>query len=355
MPRHKDNPHDPEAFSPAPDDSGEEDLWFLPGPDQDAADPALSPLPRADRTWLFATPEWQAAQDRLSGPLAGLAFAFGELDERLRNGPEGWQHRLALMEVAEIGWWTGDRISADRLALWVGLRLGNADADAQALARTGWAVRRLSGGPGPEADGWRAGISAFLGRGVSDRAAVPEAVVDLAEVMDRADSLHPVTRSAMLFHAWRMLGQGATTDIEAAAMAARHAAAMSRTGGRGARFLPLALTGPEPLRASGPTEVKLSAWIAGAERATLAALLHLDRIRDWSTRAAAATADLSGRTPPELLRVFAAWPMVSAPMAEVETGSSRAAVQRNLDRLRDRGLIREITGQGRFRIWTAQI
>ena len=45
--------------------------------------------------------------------------------------------------------------------------------------------------------------------------------------------------------------------------------------------------------------------------------------------------------------------MITAPLAERETGASRAAVQRNLDLLTDRGLLREITGKGRYRIWSA--
>ena len=40
-------------------------------------------------------------------------------------------------------------------------------------------------------------------------------------------------------------------------------------------------------------------------------------------------------------------------MAEQLTGASRAAVQRNLAWMEAQGLIREVTGQGRFRIWKA--
>jgi DNA-binding IclR family transcriptional regulator len=42
-------------------------------------------------------------------------------------------------------------------------------------------------------------------------------------------------------------------------------------------------------------------------------------------------------------------------MAEKETGASRAATQRNLDRLTEAELIREVTGQGRYRLWTAKL
>lgn len=42
-------------------------------------------------------------------------------------------------------------------------------------------------------------------------------------------------------------------------------------------------------------------------------------------------------------------------MTEILTGASRAAVQRNLGWLEARGLIREVTGQGRYRMWRATI
>ena len=47
------------------------------------------------------------------------------------------------------------------------------------------------------------------------------------------------------------------------------------------------------------------------------------------------------------------WPAISAPMAQAITGASRAAVQRNLAWMEARGLVREMTGQGRYRMWRA--
>ncbi|MEO5620333.1 MAG: helix-turn-helix domain-containing protein, partial [Cypionkella sp.] len=64
-------------------------------------------------------------------------------------------------------------------------------------------------------------------------------------------------------------------------------------------------------------------------------------------------ADLSGRLPRQLLPLLATWPLLTAPMAEALTSASRAAVQRNLDLMQNRGLIREITGQSRYRVWMA--
>lgn len=83
--------------------------------------------------------------------------------------------------------------------------------------------------------------------------------------------------------------------------------------------------------------------------------MRLERLAQWRERTEAETADLQGRTPTRLIAALAAHPMLAAPQAEAETGASRAAVQRNLDVLQDRGLVREVTGQGRFRVWAARL
>ncbi|MFN4128464.1 MAG: hypothetical protein ACK4GC_01390 [Paracoccaceae bacterium] len=350
----------PGPYDPDPVADGE--LWFLPAPD---AAEAPSEAATAPARPLVDVAAWRAAQAGLSAPLADLAALFGALDERLRSGPPGWRQRLALMEVVDLGWWTGDRLPMDQLALWVGLRVGAVGDEGQALIRAGWAARRLMEGPAPDqgdaATGLSAGLAAFLGR-AGQGEAVPDAIADLADLLAAASDLHPVTQAAILFHGWRMLGQAsddpallgreATVNVEAAVLAARRGA---KTGRGAALFLPLALTGPGALRASGSAAKRLEAWIAGAAQATLAALLHLDRLRAWEACARSATQDLSGRTPPSLIAALAAWPMMSAALAEQLTGASRAAVQRNLDQLAGRGLIREVTGQGRFRVWAAKV
>ena len=87
------------------------------------------------------------------------------------------------------------------------------------------------------------------------------------------------------------------------------------------------------------------------ETACLTAVRHLDDIEAWSARAEADMTSLSGKTPRALRAVLTEWPLVSAPMAEALIGASRAAVQRNLAWMESRGLIREVTGQGRYRMW----
>lgn len=325
-------------------------------------------MPRASRRVLFDMAEWRAAQDRASGELATLCQLYGELDLRLRLGPRGLNQRLALREAADLSWWVGDRISADRLSLWHVLRFGSTDDPDQALPRAGWAFRRLSGGPAPVE-----GLGRFLERAstgevdVRERAegdadalgarlsADPGAVEDLSHLMAEAADLHPVTQAAVVFSAWRLLGAPQTRDMEAAVLAARHAGQLARRSGVGAAFLPLAQGGPGAFRGEGPPERKFAAWVAGATQSTLAALLHLERLEAWVERARSEIADLSGRTPALLLDCLMRWSHVSTALAETEIGASRASCQRNLDLLTARGLIREVTGQGRYRFWTAMM
>ncbi len=289
--------------------------------------------------------QWRGAQGALASDLADVAQGFGQLCERLRAGSAGGLRRLALMEVADLGWWAGEHVGLDRLILAAEDRLTGVQDQSLALSALLWSVRRLvqPQGPGQGA----ATIADFLGR--SRGAEMPGADLRGVEaVLARSGALHPVVRGAAVFHLWRASGTGGLTrDLEAAVLGARIA-------GGGAGFVPLALSAGAGLRASGPVDLRLQSWLQGAATATAAALLHLDRVAAWQTRTAAQLAGLSGRTPARLARVFADWPVVSAPMAERETGASRAAVQRNLDLMQSRDLIREMTGQGRFRLWTAR-
>ena len=105
------------------------------------------------------------------------------------------------------------------------------------------------------------------------------------------------------------------------------------------------------LRVSGLPPERLARWLDGTEAGCLTAMRTLDDIETWTVQAENVMARLAGRTPVALRKVFMEWILVSASMAEVITGASRAAVQRNLTWMEENGLIREVTGQGRFRMW----
>ena len=87
------------------------------------------------------------------------------------------------------------------------------------------------------------------------------------------------------------------------------------------------------------------------ESANLTATRHLDYIESWSARAATEISALSGKTPPALRAVLTEWRLISAAMAMALTGASRVAIQRNLAWMEERSLVREVTGQGRYRMW----
>ena len=331
------------------EERSEDDLWFLPGPIEDEPDDLL-PGPRGEPRETAILDDWRKAEADNAARLARVAARLGGLDERLRRGPEGWRHRLALIEAADLSWFVGDRIGPDRLALWIALRLSGVQDDTAALARVGWAVRRLTGGPGPEVD-----LAAFLDR------RDPENLADEAEpfadraggwldLIAQAADLHPISRACMGFHIWSLAGLGQHGDrMEAAVTAARIAASEVR----GAVFAPVAMGGAGGLRAAGLPADRLTRWLDGMETACLSALRHLDDIEAWAARAEVEMTPLSGRTPQALREVLTEWPLVSAPTAEALTGASRAAVHRNLAWMEARGLVREMTGQGRYRMWRA--
>jgi len=321
--------------------------WFLPGPMEEEPE-FLPPGPKAEPRETAILADWVQAEAGLAASLARVAGRLGALDDRLRRGPEGWRHRLALIEAADLSWFVGDRISPDRLALWMSMRLSGVLDDTSALARVGWAVRRLAGGPGPETD-----LADFLDR------RDPENIIDGAEsftdraggwldLMATASELHPITRAGMGFHLWSLAGLGQTDDRMEAAVTAERIGVGEVSG---AVFAPLAMGGGGGLRAGGAPFERLTRWLDGMNCATLTAMRHLDDIEAWSARAETIMATLSGRTAPALRSALTEWPLVSAPMAEALTGASRAAVQRNLAWMEEQGLVREVTGQGRFRMW----
>jgi hypothetical protein len=331
--------------------TSENDLWFLPGPMEEEPD-YLPPGPRSEPHETAILDDWRRAEANSAARLARVAGRIGALDERLKRGPEGWRHRLALIEAADLSWFVGDRIGPDRLALWISMRLSGVQDDTEALARVGWAVRRLTGGPGPKVD-----LSAFLDRRDPENLGEEiEPFTDRAgtwlDLMAQAADLHPITRACMGFHLWSLAGLGQQGDrMEAAVTAARTAASEDK----GAIFAPLAMGGAGGLRAGGAPVERLGRWLDGMETACLTAMRHLDDIEVWSARAEAVMTRLSGKTPPALRAVLTEWPLISAPMAEALTDASRASVQRNLAWMEARGLVREVTGQGRFRIWCAVV
>ncbi|PLL10227.1 hypothetical protein C0V75_21785 [Tabrizicola sp. TH137] len=158
----------------------------------------------------------------------------------------------------------------------------------------------------------------------------------------------------MGFHLWHVAELSQIDDpLEAAVTAARIAVAdlASARSAPGAIFAPIAMGGGGGLRAVGDPATRLARWLNAMESGVFAALRRLEEIEVWAATAERAMAPLSGKTPPMLRDIFTSWPLVSVQMAERLTGAHRATAQRNIDWMEEKGLIREVTGQGRYRMW----
>jgi len=325
----------PGLYDPAP--GGGEAPWFLPDPEGAGDDP---PWPPASAR-APSEGDWAAAEAGAAAALARAAAALGALDERVRVGGPGPRRRLMLQEAAALAWHLGERVSADRLALYLAERLPADAARGAGLARAAWALRRLDRGGAPDLDG----LAGFLGRAGRGDDPTLEA---WRRGVAAAAGLHPLSQAACAWAGWRSAGLADAAGIEGAVLAARLGAAALRPGGLG--VVPMGMGGPRALRAPAAPG-GLAAWCAGIEAAALAGLLECDRLALWAETAQARISELSGRTPAALVRALGEWPLASAPVLEIATGASRAAVQRNIRRLEAAGLVREVTGQARFRFW----
>jgi len=88
------NSDDPSRSLYDPEETSEEDLWFLPGDPEDRA-PTDLPLPSSKRRLRIERDEWIAAEGELGRNLADAASSLGRLDERFRHTPAA-QRRLAI-------------------------------------------------------------------------------------------------------------------------------------------------------------------------------------------------------------------------------------------------------------------
>ena len=206
------------------------------------------------------------------------------------------------------------------------------------------------------------GIREFLGRvSVSDphpdedRPTGPE--LDLAG-QDWADELpetgHQLTRAAQGFAAWR---RQALTPYEH--MLEPSVAALLLGVGDEAPFLPMAeghrFDRHQVAQESDAAVARLATFLSAVEAGALRAAMELDRLAAWRNKAVQATVGLSGRTPPLLIEALLRYPLLSAELAAEAAECSRPSARRNLTLFHEMGLIREVTGQERYRFWATLV
>lgn len=302
--------------------------------------------------------QWLAAQADLAADLARAAMAVGRLDAVVSVMGDSAATRLALREVGAMLWAQGLPLPPEDISR--DLAGARADSDPAALAFARWSVRRLQG----QADlddlrGFlglhRVAADADAGPAMRNRGAGFDAAAAgfraLLSGLEGAGPVHPLTRGAFARRAWHLSDLSAAGDvIEAATYAARAMAADCQA----LRFVPMgrhgravwsgfAGTGPAALAAH------LRAVTAGAQ----AALLELARLRAWAGRAHAETARLKGRNSARVINALSARPVSLTAEVEAACGISRDTAERLLARMAAMGLVREITGARRFRLWAA--
>lgn len=342
------------------DETPEEDLWFLPGPGARAGQWEFGPdsgvlEPLQIRS--IGAQDWLDAEAGAGRMLAQAAAACARYDERLSRLP-GCEERIALMCASAALEMQGDWMPAERIALYVALR-EKAGEEAQILSQADWAVRRLLGGLDPRDD-----LNGYLGRHPTDRdgfldldlfgePARGEEFSDLSrawlmQLQEVEDAGAPaLVRAGAGFHHWRMLHISAPGCVVEAAVLASALGA----DGTGAAFVPSILGQRQSLLARGRAADRLDGWLIAVRDGCARALLELERVERWQDRAVAATQDLSGKTPPLVIAELMRHALVSADMLSAATGASKAAIRRNMAEFERRGLVREVTGQGRYRFW----
>lgn len=340
-----------------PEPVEEEDLWFLPATPEDVA-PTDMPWPVAAREGSLEAEVWQLAEQTQYRALLAAVQATTTLAERLRQVPAEIAERLAIDTTSAILRSEGLWISPEQIALYRTLRVASGDA-AQDLSRASWAVRRLINGAAAP----KGGLHAFLGREfvpAPKTAPGEERPVgdELSALSDRwvlglesMQECHPLTMAAFGFASWRVEGITPYEEL----LEPTIAALLIGAGGV-VPFLPMAQghrLDRHSLRAgSGGAEERLAVFCAAVEAGAVAACLELNKLKAWEKKAWQTTSDLSGRTPPLMIAALLRAPVVSAEWLAAEAGCSSATVRRNLKLFSQRGLVREATGQERYRFWS---
>lgn len=302
--------------------------------------------------------DWLAAQSALAVDLAGAALAVGRLEARLalmdQGARAGATRRLVLVEIEEMLRAQGTPLSREEIGL--DAMAARAGTDLQAMAQARWALRRLEG----QSDPTRLRDFLALHR-AEDRAetawserpsggAFDAAADDFLDGMAALSALHPLTRAPAARMLWRLADLSPDdAAIEGAVWAARDMARATPA----LAFLPLGRHGRAIWADGGPPQRRLSRHLAAVAQGASDAGRMLDRLADWAEAAREATARIKGQNPARIIAALAAHPVLHTAQVQELAGISRDTAERLLSRMRAMGLVREITGARRFRLWAA--
>lgn len=328
---------------------------------QPDSDPFGLPLPRADRRLLVDPADWRAAEAGQAGALANAAMAVGRLDAMLAGldaeARAGATRRLALIEIEAMLWAQGTPLRREEIGR--DLMGARADADLEAMRLARWALRRLEG----QAE--LADLRGFLALHRTDTPGLVETIAPRpagAEFDTAAEGflqavaglapLHPLSQAPVAHLLWRLSDLSPSDDlVEAAVWAGRQMAA----GCEALRFVPLGRAGRAVWNSGGDAVQRLPRHLAALTEGVTEARRHLLRVADWADEARRRTAGIKGSNPARIIAALAAHPLMGTAMVETATGTSRDTAERLLSRMQAMGLVREMTGTRRFRLWAAAL
>jgi hypothetical protein len=284
---------------------------------------------------------WLAAQNALSGLLAQAAAAVARADALFaadRDG--GLAERMAVEGAAAIAWHALSRIAPDALALYLH---GAAPAPADDLAArdlflAGAMARHLRGPPPKPGEPLPGGVTAHVDRAVLD------------DLREKGRGLDPLVRAGFVFQGlYNWTAEAPSGPAEAAFGAMRH---VHGAAFRALPFLPVALA-PAGRWAlpSGTVPDRLATWLRALTAGAEAMALEARMLDAWQDRAARVGAR-KGRALKAATTALTEHPLVSVPLlCSPRYGLSPRGARAALHRLAAAGLVAEITGRGRFRLY----
>jgi hypothetical protein len=314
----------------------DDDLWFLP-PDFEVQDDKPRRVALAQKK-----DHWSEAQSQYSRELSDLSFLQGQY-EAFSFKNSGVRNRIALRCLSQILWWAGIYIPVERIILWKELQL-TPNADEQtAYDSAAWAQTRLLGFSKPADASLSQVIRVIIDQDTGNDFELPSPLIEL----EHCTQLTSITQAASVLKLWRQCHDASLrTDVLAATLAAIIGA---RTPGF---VMPIGLSGVLALRSSGAEDQYLGQWIQGLTQDYQTALAWIDRHDVWQRNAVKCCADQRGDTPLRVVQFAAEQGYVTVASVQSSLAIGRATAQRQLDWLQRRNVLREITGQDRYRIWT---
>lgn len=117
--------------------------------------------------------------------------------------------------------------------------------------------------------------------------------------------------------------------------------------------MPLGAAGRRVWTAGGAIEERLAGHLAAVASGARAGREEIRRLEAWSAEARVATSGIRGANAERVIAVLAARPLVSAEDVAAGAGISRMTAERMLNRIKGLGVVREIVGASRFRLWRA--